>query len=150
MKTLCLTLCAAALGLAAAGCGGDDAASPTTTEKTTTTYPNIIVMPQRPVPPGRTVPAPPRRRTQADVVRIRIKGGKAVGGIVRARVKKGRPVLVVVRSDVADEVHVHGYDVKREITAGGTVRIPFTATIPGVFEVELEERGLQIAELTVR
>ena len=52
-------------------------------------------------------------------------------------------------SDVADEIHFHGYDISRDVTAGGTVRLPFTATIPGRFEVELEGKGVQIADISV-
>ena len=59
-------------------------------------------------------------------------------------------MLLVVRLDVADEVHLHGHDLSRPVAAGGSARIAFRATLPGRFEVELEERGAQIAELTVR
>ena len=37
----------------------------------------------------------------------------------------------------------------RDVAAGGTARLPFTASLPGRFEVELEDHGVQIAELTV-
>ncbi|MBA2384839.1 MAG: hypothetical protein H0V68_09300 [Actinobacteria bacterium] len=53
-------------------------------------------------------------------------------------------------SDVADEVHVHGYDVHADVARGQPATIEFTADVPGRFEIELEERGLQIAELEVR
>jgi hypothetical protein len=68
---------------------------------------------------------------------------------VREEVEKGDKVVLVVTSDVADEVHLHGYDISRDIAAGGTVRLPFKATIPGRFEAELESRGVQIADITV-
>jgi len=55
----------------------------------------------------------------------------------------------VVRSDVADEIHVHGYDKKEDVPAGGSVRFSFPADIEGVFEVELEDRAEQIGELRV-
>jgi hypothetical protein len=70
-------------------------------------------------------------------------------GIVRATVKQGDKVVLVVKSDVADEIHLHGYDLKTNVAAGGTARLLFTATIPGRFEVELESRSTQIADLTV-
>ncbi|MBA3432689.1 MAG: hypothetical protein H0U08_01195 [Actinobacteria bacterium] len=70
-------------------------------------------------------------------------------GIVRKTVKKGDRVVIVVTSDVADHVHLHGYDIMRNVAAGGTARIWFRATLPGRFEVELEDRGVQIADLTV-
>ena len=55
----------------------------------------------------------------------------------------------MVRSDVADEVHIHGYDLTQDVPAGGSVRFSFAADIEGVFEIELEERKEQIAELRV-
>ena len=81
---------------------------------------------------------------------VQIKGGKPTGGIQRATASKGQQVAIVVHSDVADEVHVHGYDLHKNVKAGGTVRIQFRADIPGVFEAELESRKLQIVELTVQ
>ena len=72
------------------------------------------------------------------------------GRIVRETVQKNDRVVLVITSDVADEVHLHGYDVTRDVSAGGTVRLPFTASLPGRFEVELEDRGAQIADLTVQ
>ena len=87
---------------------------------------------------------------QPTVVRVVVVDGEPQGGIVRATVDEGDRVLLVVRLDVADEVHLHGYDLSRPVAAGGSARIAFRATLPGRFEVELEERGAQIAELTVR
>ena len=83
-------------------------------------------------------------------IRVIVKGGKPVGGIQRATVKKGQTVAIVVDSDVADEVHVHGYDLHKDVPAGGTIRIAFPATIVGEFEAELESRKLQIVEFTVK
>ena len=81
---------------------------------------------------------------------IVVENGAPKGGIVRATVDKDDHVVLVVKSDVADEIHLHGYDRKTEVTAGGTARLPFVANVPGRFEVELESRGVQIADLTVR
>ena len=80
---------------------------------------------------------------------VTIRGGEPVGGIVRVTAHKGDPVVVVVRSDVADEVHVHGYDLSANVAPGKPVRIEFTANLTGRFEIELEGRHKQIAQLTV-
>jgi hypothetical protein len=82
-------------------------------------------------------------------VRITVEDGVPAGGIVRKTVAKGDRVVLVVTSDVADEVHLHGYDLSRDVAPGKTARLPFRATIVGRFEVELEDRGVQIADLTV-
>ena len=62
-------------------------------------------------------------------ITVQIKGGKPVGGIQRTTVKKGDTVALVVDSDIADEVHVHGYDLHKNVTAGGPIRIQFPATL---------------------
>ncbi|MFN2471087.1 MAG: hypothetical protein ABR583_08880 [Gaiellaceae bacterium] len=117
--------------------GGNDVAAPTpTTTTTTSTAPATTT----------TTTAPPPDRT---TVMITIRDGQPVGGIRRARVERGERVLLVVRSDVPDEVHLHGYDLSRDVRAGGIVRLAFVADVEGRFEVELEERHLQIAELEV-
>lgn len=84
------------------------------------------------------------------IVRVVVVNGAPKGGIVRELVDKGDSVVLVVESDVADEIHVHGYDVSRDVAAGGTARLTLEATLPGRFEVELEGRGIQIADLTVQ
>jgi hypothetical protein len=83
-------------------------------------------------------------------ITIQVKGGKPVGGITHADAQKGRPIALVVHSDIADEIHLHGYDLHTDVKAGGTATIRFKADIAGVFEAELEGRKLQILELTVK
>ncbi|HVY77509.1 MAG TPA: hypothetical protein VG898_03285 [Solirubrobacterales bacterium] len=83
------------------------------------------------------------------IATIVIRDGKPVDGVTQLAYDEGERVRFRVKSDVADEVHVHGYDIAKEVAAGGTVSFDFPATIEGVFEAELEERGEQILELTV-
>lgn len=80
---------------------------------------------------------------------IAVKGGKPVGGVAELEYDAGERVRFRVRSDAADEVHVHGYDVEEEIPAGGSVLVSFPADIEGIFEVELHGSEEQIAELRV-
>jgi hypothetical protein len=151
-RTTTTAALAAALALALAGCGGGESASETTpapppaTETATTE--TIETTDTETVPPGTTVesePAPPSVHTVAIVV----EDGRPRGGIARPEVAAGERVRVRVRSDVADEVHVHGYDLSKDVPAGGTATITFTADVPGRFEIELEGSGVQLAELSV-
>jgi hypothetical protein len=80
---------------------------------------------------------------------IAIKGGEPVVAVRTLTYIEGDQIRFAVESDTADEVHVHGYDLMKDVEAGGTVRFDFPATIEGGFEVELEESKVQIAELTV-
>ena len=99
----------------------------TTTEETTTTEP--ANQPQR--------------------VSVRYANGEVVGGMVRADIEEGSEVVLVVRADVEDEVHLHGYDIAADVAPGQAARITFSADMVGEFEVELEDLGVPIAELTV-
>lgn len=94
-----------------------------------------------------TAPAPagPTVRT----INIKVLGGKASGDSGRVSVPLGTPIVLSVTSDVADEIHVHGYDRTAEVPAGATGSIAFTASTPGVFEVELENSKLELMQLQV-
>ncbi len=80
---------------------------------------------------------------------IVVENGEPVGGVQELEYQAGEEVRFTVRSDVADEIHVHGYDLMKDVAAGGAVSFSFPADIEGIFEVELEGRKEQIAELRV-
>jgi hypothetical protein len=90
-----------------------------------------------PAPP----PAPPT---------VRVVDAKPQGGIKKLNFDKGDQIRFRVVSDTADEIHVHGYDLMKDVTAGGSVTFSFKGTIDGRFVVELEDHGEQIAELDVQ
>ena len=80
---------------------------------------------------------------------IHLVGGKPQGGVQKITVNKGDPVKFKVVSDVSDEIHVHGYNFHKDVKKGGSVSFDFPATIDGIFVIELESRGEQIASLQV-
>lgn len=81
---------------------------------------------------------------------VKVRGGKPVGGIQKLNYRKGDQIRFRVSSNVADEIHVHGYDFHKDVPAGGSATFSFPAKIEGVFVVEQENQGEQIAELRVR
>ena len=81
--------------------------------------------------------------------RIVVRDGTPVGGVARLEYESGERVRFMVHSDVADEVHVHGFDIKKDVAANGSVRFGFPADIEGVSEVELEDAHIKIAELRI-
>ena len=76
-----------------------------------------------------------------ETITLEVVGGAPVGGHQRVEVDLGSVVAVMVTSDIAEEVHVHGYDILRAVSAGHPAHFAFNAEIPGVFEVELEGSG---------
>jgi hypothetical protein len=138
---IALAAVAAAVVLFVVLAGGDDDNSGNSdTTATTPTQATIGTAEQKPAQPKPAQPA---------VERIVVAGGKPRGGVKRLSFKSGDRVQFMVTSDVTDEVHVHGYDVSKDVPAGGSVRFSFPARIEGVFEIELEDRHEQIAELRI-
>jgi hypothetical protein len=119
-----------ALGLAA--CGSSSESNEATTGATT-----------------RPADAPESASMGGKVPTIVIRNGEPVGGIKELEYDAGDEIRFEVTSDVADEVHIHGYDLMQDVPAGGTVSFDFPAEIEGIFEAELEGRKEQIAEIRV-
>jgi heme/copper-type cytochrome/quinol oxidase subunit 2 len=99
--------------------------------------------------PAATTTATKPAKLAIPVHRIVVRNAKPVGGVQQIKVKKGDRVKIAVTSDVADEVHLHGYDLMKDVKPGGTVRFDFKADADGQYELELESRKEQIAQLTV-
>ena len=80
---------------------------------------------------------------------ITVKDAKPVGGVKDVTFKQGGTVDLTIKSDTADEVHFHGYDVKKDVKAGGSAHFKFPAKIDGKFIVELENHKQTLANVTV-
>ena len=140
MRRSLLTLAACAFALTA--CGG----SPGEVEDGGSSAPNG--------PPSVTGSAAPeetsaRPGNAAEPVVFTVAGGSRTQGPDTVEVGAGETVLLEVTADVADEVHVHGYDETLDLAPGTPGRLEFTADIPGSFEVELHEQGLLLTQLRV-
>jgi hypothetical protein len=118
---------------------GGSAATGTTTAQTTA--PTATLPPPPPPPPQ---PPPPAQ------VRIVVQDGQPAGGVRRVTVAQGRRVVLIVTSDVADHVHLHGYNIMRDVGPGQPARIAFRATIAGTVEAELEDRRVRLATITAQ
>jgi hypothetical protein len=95
-------------------------------------------------PPPPPAPPPPAR------VEITVRDGRPVAGVRRLTVGKGRRVILIVDSDVADHVHLHVYDLMRDVAPGRPATLAFRATIVGTVEVELEDSGVPLATVTTQ
>jgi hypothetical protein len=144
MKIALMLAAVAASAIALAGCGGDSsttdavtttetaATAPTTTTDTTATTTG-------------TTPV-----AQAKVITIDVVKGVPEGGIQRPTIDKGDKVVLVVRTDSGEAVHLHGYNIEKDVVPGKPVRLPFTANIAGRFEVELHPTDALLAVLEVK
>lgn len=103
------------------------------------------------VPPSNTPGASPSQSptpSAPSLIDITVSGEKVSGG-GDITVKQGSTAIIRVTADVNDEVHLHGYDLKANVTPTSAAVIPFEASVAGKFEVELEKRALPLAKISV-
>ena len=91
----------------------------------------------------------PERPMASPISKIVVRNGRPVGGPLEIDSTVGDRIVFRVDSDVNEEIHVHGFDVSRDVEAGQTVKIAFDANFTGIFETELENSGVTIAEIQV-
>ncbi|MFA1547084.1 hypothetical protein [Actinomadura chokoriensis] len=116
---------AAAMTLAAAGCGEPAPAVPGTAGPSASPGPRVVR------------------------VAVTVTGGKARTAQRRVKVPRGAVVEITVTGDTPEEFHLHGYDRELKITPGRPATLRFTAATPGVFEAELHRSGARAFELQV-
>ena len=82
------------------------------------------------------------------VISVTLVDGR-IEGERRYEVSFGDTVEVRVTSDVAEEVHLHGYDLLLQLEPGAEVILEFEANLPGVWEAELHPSHRELFQLQV-
>ena len=93
--------------------------------------------------------APATKIRSAAPTTIVVRDGVPLGGTHLLTYRRGAVINLTVRSDVADEVHFHGYDIHRDVAPGQPVHFRIRATIEGSYPVELERHAETLAQVTV-
>jgi hypothetical protein len=106
--------------------------------------PALPVLQSAPVAPAQDVAT--RAAPQFELV---VRGRKLVSGPAVLRVQQDDPVIIGVTSDEAEELHLHGYDLKLELEPGVRGTLAFKADRSGRFEYELEHSGTELGALEV-
>jgi hypothetical protein len=130
------------------GCGGGDDGGEQAASTTVTT-----------VAATSTTEAPstsgePTTTTRAEfsgtVIEAKVTGSQVETAERRVRVDRGTKVRIRVEADRNEEVHLHGYDLSRDVAPGKPAVLDFVADAPGIFEVELERAHLRLFEIQVQ
>lgn len=121
-----------------AGTDGSEAGARTSTSAPASTTPSVTSA----APSTTTAPA-------GTNIAVSYVGGQLTGDTGRIPVPIGDQVSITVSSDVTDEIHLHGYDLSAPVGPDTMGTLTFQASIPGVFEVELEELGTPLFTLQV-
>jgi hypothetical protein len=126
--------------------GDDDAGATTSAPATTTATGEATTTNGTTSEPAATTTAP----AEPEPVRVVFRDGRVRGGVQTSSFEPGDQVRLIVRSDVADHVHVHGFDLFADVAPGHPAQFTFRADLTGAFDIELEDRHVLLAELRVR
>jgi hypothetical protein len=114
----------------------EDATEPSQTAATATPTPtSTATEPAEETPTPTPTPKPPPLLT--------------AGKVSELKYTEGETIRFRVRSEAPEEIHVHCYDITRDVPAGRTITVSFKATITGICETEFHNSGEVIAELRV-
>jgi hypothetical protein len=140
------------------GCGATDEAEPTPSSVTAT--PSAGDRPSSPAgresSPGGRESSPggressPGGQKSRPLVSVSYANGQVMPPPAIVEAEVGSDVTIQVTSDVAEELHVHGYDKVADLEPGQSATLTFLADIPGKVEVELEGSGTLLFELRVQ
>jgi hypothetical protein len=129
-------------------CGSDLPLGTTTVgppEDTTTTLREV---PTTTAPPATTTSNPEITTTIGLEIDVEIAGGEVEGPEV-FKVTLGEIVDIWILSDVDDEIHVHGYDLRFDLDVAAPFNLTFEADVPGIFEVETHDLQHPLFEIEV-
>ncbi|WP_444947236.1 hypothetical protein [Micromonospora ureilytica] len=134
-----------------AGCGHDDDPSVATPSTAPTSAAPSSATPTAPTPTVTATPSASASTAAVDQqITVTIAKKRVDPPTGRITVSKGQLVRITVTSDVADELHVHGYDLGARLPAGTPGSVEFRADKTGLFEVETHESELVLFQLVVR
>jgi hypothetical protein len=78
-----------------------------------------------------------------------VRNEEPVNGVETLEFSAGEQVEFKVDSNTKTELHVHGYEIEKEIPAGKVTTISFPAELEGIYDIEVHPAEEQIAELRV-
>jgi plastocyanin len=132
------------LALAGCGSGADEvgsassSTSPTSSSSTSSTSSSSTTTSSSPsTPAGRTI-------------EITVTGRTIDPAPSTVRLGVGEKLTLTVTSDHHDELHIHGFDVAKELPAGVAQSVTLTGKDPGVYEVETHHPELRLLKIAVQ
>ena len=114
----------------------DSTTTQATTSTTTSTTTTTTISTTQPEPEG-------------TLIDLAIVDGSIAGGVRRETAGLNETVTIQVTGNSTDQIHIHGYDLYINLD-DGEGRLSFTASLPGIFEVELEGSHTLVLQLEVR
>jgi hypothetical protein len=87
--------------------------------------------------------------SKAGLPTLVVRNEEPVNGVETLEYSAGEQVEFKVESNTATELHVHGYEIEKEVPAGKPITVSFPAELEGIYDIEVHPAEEQIAELRV-
>jgi plastocyanin len=133
-----------ALALAACGSSGDDPAisSTSTTSTSSTSSSSSSSSP--------SASSSSSSSASGRTIAITVKGSTVTPAPTTVDLAVGEQLTLTVTSDHADQLHIHGFEVEKDLVAGTPTTVTLTGAQPGVYEVETHHPELRLMKIAVR
>ena len=136
-----------------AGCGGsDDTAGPSASTSASTSATESATTPATApsVTPSSPDSAPSTAAAAGKQLRITISGKQVSPPPGSFKLGVGEKLTLTVTSDSANELHVHGWNVEKELQPNQPTTIELVGKEAGTYEVETHDPELLLTKITVR
>jgi hypothetical protein len=120
--------------------------SPSANVQTDRTEPSVAAAPSGAPPTPQAAASAPASPKVFDLV---IRRGRVVSGPPVIQVQQGDDLVIHFTPDVADELHLHGYDLHAKMRPNETTTLQFSATRTGRFGYELHRAKTELGALEV-
>jgi plastocyanin len=101
------------------------------------------------VSPTAEAPKSPEQAPATESFEFEIQNGKLISGPTVVKVHQGDKVRLLFRSNVPDELHLHGYNLKAQLRAGSEASLEFKASKTGRFGFELHHANAELGAIEV-
>ena len=131
---LCLTACGGAGDAAVGTTSGSSSSSSSSTPDTSA---SDGASGSSSTPAGRTID-------------IRVTGNQVAPAPATVDLGVGESLTLTVTSDHADQLHIHGFEIEKDLVAGQPLSVTVTGAQPGVYEVETHHPELRLLKIAVK
>jgi hypothetical protein len=110
----------------------------------------VVFKPAPPQPSEAPPPGVPAAAPLPMAIQLVVKDGRLASGPTVTQVAEGQQVVIDVVADKADELHLHGYDLKVDLVPHVPAQLRFVADKTGRFDYELHRSHAEIGAIEVQ
>ena len=130
-----------ALGASLTACGG----SPSTSSTSPTQSPAPTSSPATP-----STAAPSQSSSTGRTLAVTVLGKKVTPAPSTVDLEVGEKLTLTVTDDQDNVLHIHGFDIEKDLVAGQPLTVTLTGKQPGTYEVETHHPELRLLKIAVR